>query len=133
MKLSDIEGIGPVIEAKFEKIGIKTVKGLLEKGASAKGRKEIAETTGIDSSKVLKWVNHADLYRIKGIGSEYSDLLEAAGVDSVPELATRKPDNLVKKLEEANAAKKLVRRVPTQKMVEGWVDQAKSLPKLVTH
>jgi len=133
MKLSDIEGIGPVIEAKFEKIGIKTVEGLLEKGASAKGRKEIVETTGIDSSKVLKWVNHADLYRIKGIGSEYSDLLEAAGVDSVPELATRKPDNLVKKLEEANAAKKLVRRVPTQKMVEGWVNQAKSLPKLVTH
>ncbi len=133
MKLSDIEGIGPVIEAKFEKIGIKTVEGLLEKGASAKGRKEIVETTGIDSSKVLKWVNHAELYRIKGIGSEYSDLLEAAGVDSVPELATRKPDNLVKKLEEANAAKKLVRRVPTQKMVEGWVNQAKSLPKLVTH
>ncbi|HMZ31051.1 MAG: DUF4332 domain-containing protein [Methanomicrobiales archaeon] len=133
MKLSDIEGIGPVIQAKFEKTGIKTVEGLLEKGASAKGRKEIADATGIDPSKILKWVNHADLYRIKGIGSEYSDLLEAAGVDSVPELATRKPDNLVKKLEEANAAKKLVRRVPTQKMVEGWVDQAKSLPKLVTH
>ncbi len=133
MKLSDIEGIGPVIQAKFEKTGIKTVEGLLEKGASAKGRKEIADATGIDPSKILTWVNHADLYRIKGIGSEYSDLLEAAGVDSVPELATRKPDNLVKKLEEANAAKKLVRRVPTQKMVEGWVDQAKSLPKLVTH
>ena len=133
MKLSDIEGIGPVIQAKFEKTGIKTVEGLLEKGASAKGRKEIADATGIDPSKILKWVNHADLYRIQGIGSEYSDLLEAAGVDSVPELATRKPDNLVKKLEEANAAKKLVRRVPTQKMVEGWVDQAKSLPKLVTH
>ncbi len=133
MKLSDIEGIGPVIEAKFEKTGIKTVEGLLEKGASAKGRKEIADATGIDPSKILKWVNHADLYRIKGIGSEYSDLLEAAGVDSVPELAARKPENLVKKLEETNAVKKLVRRVPTQKMVEGWVDQAKSLPKLVAH
>lgn len=133
MKLSDIEGIGPAIEEKFKKAGISTVEGLLQKGASAKGRKEIGEATGIDPARILTWVNHADLYRIKGIGSEYSDLLEAAGVDSVPELAARKPDNLVTKMEEVNAAKKLVRRTPPLSMVESWVSQAKQLPKVVTH
>lgn len=133
MKLSDIEGIGPAFEEKLKKAGMTTVENLLEKGATAKGRKEIAETTGIDASMILGWVNRADLYRIKGIGSEYSDLLEAAGVDSVPEMATRNPEHLTMKLEEINTEKDLVRRTPTLLTVEDWVAQAKKLPKVVTH
>jgi predicted flap endonuclease-1-like 5' DNA nuclease len=133
MKLSDIEGIGPAFEKKLTDAGITNVENLLEKGAAARGRKEIAETTGIDASTILEWINRADLYRIKGVGSEYSDLLEAAGVDSVPELATRNPEHLTKKLEEINSEKDLVRRTPALSMVEDWVAQAKKLPKVVSH
>lgn len=133
MKLSEIEGIGPAFEKKLKSAGIPSVENLLEKGASAKGRKQIAESTEIDATRILEWVNRADLFRIKGIGSEFSDLLEAAGVDSVPELSRRKPESLTKKLEEVNAEKKLVRRTPSLSMVENWVAQAKKLPKVVTH
>ncbi|NYT12581.1 MAG: DUF4332 domain-containing protein [Methanomassiliicoccales archaeon] len=133
MKLSEIEGIGPAFEKKLKSAGITSVENLLEKGASAKGRKQIAESTEIDATRILEWVNRADLFRIKGIGSEFSDLLEAAGVDSVPELSRRKPESLTKKLEEVNAEKKLVRRTPSLSMVENWVAQAKKLPKVVTH
>ncbi|NYT12642.1 MAG: DUF4332 domain-containing protein [Methanomassiliicoccales archaeon] len=133
MKLSDIEGIGPAFEKKLTDAGITSIEMLLDKGAAAKGRKEIAEKSGIDAPMILEWVNRADLYRIKGVGSEYSDLLEAAGVDTVPELATRNPENLTKKLEEINAEKNIVRRTPSLSMVEDWVAQAKKLPKVVTH
>lgn len=132
-KIVDIEGVGPVFADKLSKFGIRTTEALLEQGASAKGRKQIAEKTGISEAKILEWVNHADLYRIKGVGSEYSDLLEAAGVDSVPELAMRKPENLTQKMVEVNLEKKLVRKLPTLKQVAAWVEQAKALPKLVTH
>jgi predicted flap endonuclease-1-like 5' DNA nuclease len=132
-KIVDIEGIGPIYAEKLGKFGIRTTEALLEQGASAKGRKEIAEKTGIKEGLILEWVNRADLYRIKGIGSEYSDLLEASGVDSVPELAMRKPENLLEKLTEVNLAKKLVRKLPTIKQVISWVEQSKMLPKLVTH
>ena len=132
-KILDIEGIGPVFAEKLGKAGIKTTEVLLEMGGSAKGRKDLAAKTGITEDKLLEWVNRADLFRIKGIGSEYSDLLEAAGVDSVPELANRKPENLVEKLTAVNAEKKLVCKLPALSLVAGWVEQAKALPKVVTH
>lgn len=132
-KIIDIEGIGPVYAEKLTNAGVKTVEGLLETGATKKGRKELAEATGIDESRILRWVNMADLFRIKGVGEEYADLLEAAGVDTVKELATRRPDNLTAKMAEVNEAKKLVRSVPAQTMVEKWVAEAKTLEPLVTH
>lgn len=129
----DIEGIGPAFAAKLKEAGVTTVEKLLEKGATAKGREELAAATGIDEAKILKWVNHADLHRIKGVGSEYSELLEAAGVDSPVELARRVPANLTQKMTEINSAKKLVRKLPVESQVADWVAQAKKLPKIVTH
>ncbi|MDD2521234.1 MAG: DUF4332 domain-containing protein [Anaerolineaceae bacterium] len=130
-KIMDIEGIGPMYAEKFQKIGIRTVEALLKAGAQPKGRQDLADQTGISKDLILEWVNHADLYRIKGVGEEYSDLLEEAGVDTVVELATRNPENLFKKIIETNDEKKLVRRPPSQKMVEDWVSQAKELPRAV--
>ena len=132
-KLMDIEGIGEAYAQKLEKAGLTTIEGLLAKGASPKGRQEIAEQTGISANLILEWVNHADLYRIKGVGSEYSDLLEAAGVDTIPELAQRVPANLFKKLIEVNTQKQLVRRPPTEKQVASWVEQAKALPRIIVY
>lgn len=132
-RVSDIEGIGPVYEEKLRAVKINSVKKLLERGATRKGRKEIAETTGIDGKLILKWVNAADLYRVKGIGSEYSELLEKAGVDTVKELRNRRPGNLHAKMVEVNNARKLVRQVPSLSMVESWVEFAKTLEPLVTY
>ena len=133
MKIADVEGIGPAFAAKLEKAGVKTTDDLLEKGAKPKGRDELEKATGISHGKILEWVNHVDLYRLDGVGSEYSDLLEAAGVDSPVELAHRVPANLAAKLAEVNEAKKLVRRVPTEAVVAGWIAQAKSMPKVDEH
>ena len=133
MKIIDVEGIGPVFAAKLEAAGVKTTDDLLEKGAKPKGRDELEKATGISHGKILEWVNHVDLYRLDGVGSEYSDLLEAAGVDSPVELAHRVPANLAAKLAEVNEAKKLVRRVPTEAVVAGCIAQAKSMPKVVQH
>ena len=133
MKIADVEGIGPAFAAKLEKAGVKTTDDLLEKGAKPKGRDELEKAAGISHGKILEWVNHVDLYRLDGVGSEYSDLLEAAGVDSPVELAHRVPANLAAKLAEVNEAKKLVRRVPTEAVVAGWIAQAKSMPKVVEH
>lgn len=132
-KIEDVEGIGPVYAKKLTKAGVTTVAQLLKVGAGAKGREELAEKTGVDRKLILEWVNHADLYRIKGVGQEYSDLLEEAGVDTVVELATRNPENLYAKIQEVNKAKELVRRPPSAKMVADWVMQAKDLPRVVTH
>lgn len=129
----NIEGIGPVYAEKLIAANIKTTQALLKEGGDKNGRKRIAEATGIDESKILRWVNMADLFRIKGIAEEYSDLLEAAGVDTVKELGTRKPDNLHAKLVAVNAEKKMVRQLPTQKKVTNWVMQAKDLTPMVTH
>ncbi len=129
----DIEGVGPAFAAKLKEAGVGTVEKLLEKGATPQGREALAAATGIDKGKILEWVNHADLFRIKGVGSEYSDLLEAAGVDSPAELAHRVPANLMQKLIEVNAAKKLVRKMPVESQVADWIAQAKKLPKLVVH
>ena len=129
----DIEGIGPVYREKLVAYGIKTVEALLKQGASSGGRSKISDGTGIPSSLVLEWVNHADLWRIKGVSEEYSDLLEEAGVDTVVELAQRNPENLYAKIKEVNMAKKLVRRLPSARQVAGWVVQAKGLPRVVTY
>jgi predicted flap endonuclease-1-like 5' DNA nuclease len=132
-KLIKIEGIGGTYEKKLNAVGLFSVEDLLEKGASPKGRKELAAKTGISDALILKWTNRADLFRIKGIGEEYGDLLEAAGVDTVPELAQRKADNLYEKLVETNNAKKLVRKLPALSQVKNWIDQAKKLPRLMTY
>ena len=129
----DIEGVGEAFAKKLTTAGIATVEKLLSKGATPQGRKEIEEATGISHSLILQWVNHADLYRIKGVGSEYSDLLEAAGVDTVPELAQRAAENLHKKLMEINDQKKIVRQLPTATQVASWVDQAKKLPRIIVY
>ncbi|MFG1317984.1 DUF4332 domain-containing protein [Xanthobacter autotrophicus] len=129
----DIEGIGAVFADKLKSAGITTTDALLEKAKSPKGRKELAAATGIDESRILKWANMADLMRIKGVGEEYSELLEAAGVDTVKELKTRVPANLTKALADVNAQKKLVRALPTASMVEKWIAQAKDLPSVLTY
>lgn len=131
--IADIEGIGPVFAEKLAEAGVKHVETLLERGASRKGRDELAEATGISDALILKWVNRADLDRVDGIGSEYADLLEAAGVDSVPELAQRNAANLTAKLAEVNEAKSLVRQVPSESQVTKWIEHAGTLPKVVTH
>ncbi|UJX44476.1 DUF4332 domain-containing protein [Xanthobacter sp. YC-JY1] len=129
----EIEGVGAVYAEKLKTAGITTTEGLLEKAKSPKLRKELAVATGIDESRILKWANMADLMRIKGVGEEYSELLEAAGVDTVKELKTRVPANLTKAMAEANAKRKLVRALPTESMVEKWVAQAKELPPVLTY
>lgn len=133
MKLQDIEGIGDVNAGKLREVGIGSISALLKAGASPEGRKKIEDASGISGKLILEWVNLADLYRVKGIGSEYSDLLEEAGVDTVVELATRVPENLHAKMLEVNNAKKLVRQFPSMSMVKKWVAQAKELPRVVTY
>jgi predicted flap endonuclease-1-like 5' DNA nuclease len=132
-KIEDVEGIGPVYAAKLVAAGITKTEILLDKGATPQGRKAIEEQTGISHSLILEWVNHVDLYRIKGVASEYSDLLEEAGVDTVIELAHRAADNLYQKMLEVNAVKKLVRRPPTKAQVADWIEQAKKLPRVVNY
>jgi predicted flap endonuclease-1-like 5' DNA nuclease len=132
-KLIDVEGIGPVYAQKLIDAGVATAEALLEKGSTPKGRKEVAEKSGISDALILEWVNHVDLFRIKGVGSEYADLLEEAGVDTIPELAQRKAENLLHKMAEVNQTKKLVRRLPVLKQVQDWVEQAKKLPRVVNY
>jgi uncharacterized membrane protein/predicted flap endonuclease-1-like 5' DNA nuclease len=131
--LKYIEGIGDAYRQKLLEAGILNVDGLLEKGSTPQGRKEIATTTGISDKLVLRWVNMADLYRVRGIGKEYAELLEAAGVDTVPELAQRVPATLLEKMAAANAQRKMVRRLPDISQVESWVSQAKDLPRVITY
>ncbi len=132
-KLVEIEGIGETYAAKLQAADVSSLESLLEMGSTKKGRKAIEDATGISGKLILRWVNMADLFRIKGVGEEYADLLEAAGVDTVPELAQRKPDNLHAKMIEVNEAKKLVRAVPSLSSVEKWVAQAKELPRVVSY
>lgn len=131
--IKEIEGIGAAFAAKLKEAGITTTEQLLDKGAAPKGREELAASTGASAKLILEWVNHIDLERIKGIGWEYADLLEAAGVDTVPELAQRNADNLHTKLSEVNTAKALVRRLPTADQVNVWVEEAKTLPRIITY
>jgi predicted flap endonuclease-1-like 5' DNA nuclease len=131
--LSTIEGIGEKYAATLKSAGVGSVEALLENGKTPKGRKDLAATTGISEKLILEWVNHADLFRIKGISEEYSDLLEEAGVDTVVELAQRNPANLLEKMTEVNTKKNLVRRLPVLSQVESWVAQAKDLPRVITY
>lgn len=133
MKVIDIEGIGEVYAKKLEDAGIKTVEQLLEQGANPKGRDALAGKTGISGALILRWVNHADLIRIVGVAEQFAELLEASGVDSVPELAQRIPENLHAKMVEVNEAKHLVRRLPSVGEITKWVDQCKNLPRAVFH
>ena len=133
MRLDEIEGIGATYAATLASQNLQTVEDLLEQAGSAAGRRALAEKSGIDEGLLLEWVNHADLFRVAGVGSEYADLLEAVGVDTVPELAQRNAANLVAALEGANQEKELVRRVPSEAEVSRWIEQAKTLPQKVSH
>ncbi|WP_249695697.1 DUF4332 domain-containing protein [Stappia sp. WLB 29] len=131
--IDEIEGIGPAYAEKLQAVGIRTTEAYLERAKDPKGRKALAEETGIDDKRILKWANMADLMRISGVGEEYSELLEAAGVDTVKELKHRVPANLHAKMKEVNEAKKLVRQLPSESAVEKWVAQAKELPPVMTY
>ncbi len=132
-KIEDIEGIGPSNGKKLRAAGINSVGQLLKLCCDKKGRAATAKSTGISEGKLLKWTNHADLFRISGVASQYAELLEAAGVDTVKELRNRNAENLAAKMQEVNAKKKLVRRPPSEKVVSDWVAQAKKLKPTVTH
>ena len=133
--VTTIEGIGPRNAGKLEKAGIRTCEKLLQEGATRKGRTDLAKETGLDPKQILEWVNRADLMRVKGVSRQYSDLLEAAGVDTVKELRRRNPENLTKAMEAANSAKrnKLVQRTPSVKVVSKWIESANELEPVVTH
>ncbi len=132
-KLSDIEGIGPAYSDKLSEAGIRSLEKLLEICCEKKARKAIADKTSISEKLILEWVNRADLSRIKGVSTQYADLLECAGVDTIPELAQRNAENLQQKMADVNAQKKLVRQVPSVSQVESWLAQAKELPRVVHH
>ena len=128
-----VEGIGEAYAARLGKAGIYRCEQLLEAGADRRGREALARETDISSSRLLTWVNHVDLFRIRGVGEEYASLLEKAGVDSVPELAQRNPASLYARLQEVNETTAEVRRLPSTNQVADWIRQAKALPRVVTH
>lgn len=132
-KITDVEGIGPAYAEKLEAEGIKTTDDYLEKAASRAGRKALADATGISDKLILRWANQADLMRIKGVGEEFAELLEAAGVDTVKELATRNAANLTEAMAKVNEEKKLARRAPALSETEKWVVQAKEMDPIITH
>jgi predicted flap endonuclease-1-like 5' DNA nuclease len=133
-KLTEIEGVGPTYAAKLAEAGVKSQEELLAAGSTPKGRSDLEKATGISGKLVLKWINRADLARVRGIGEEYADLLELAGVDTVPALAQRNPEHLHKTLTEAAEARKnTVRRAPAASEVASWVAVAKDLPRVITY
>lgn len=132
-KLTEIEGIGDVYAQKLKEAGIETTDALLGACATPKGRKDLADSTGAGTKLIMKWANRVDLARIKGVGGEYADLLECAGIDTVPELGQRNAENLHAKITEVNAEKNLTRRLPSVDQVGAWVDQAKALPRVLTY
>jgi len=128
-----IEGIGPRYAEIFKGVGITNIEQLLEAGATSKGREELSRKTGISSKHILKWVNMCDLFRVRGVASQYAELLEAAGVDTVKELRNRNSENLVAAMSRVNASKQLVRTLPNSKRVGDWIEHARSLPPVVTY
>ena len=134
MRIDEVEGIGPTQAEKLSAAGITTTEELLSQGARPSGRDRIAESTGISGKLILEWVNHVDLMRIPGVGSEYSDLLEASGVDSPAELARRNAANLATTFQEVDAARpNMVRRVPSEETISQWIEAARKLDKIVEH
>ena len=131
--IETVEGIGAKYGKRMRAVGIRSTGGLLKAGGTAKGRKELAAKTGFSAHQILEWTNRCDLMRVRGVGEEYSDLLEASGVDTVKELRTRNAENLLKKMGEVNASKKLVRRPPVLSMVKRWIAHAKELPPAVSY
>ncbi len=131
--ISDIEGIQPEVASKLKSVGIRTTAKLLEAAKNPKGRKALAERTGIDEKRILCWANMADRMRVKGIGEDYAELLQAAGVDTVKELKYRNPCNLAKAMAAANSKRKLVRLLPSEKAVLRWIEHAKKLPLKITY
>lgn len=132
-KIIDLEGIGPVYAEKLVAAGVITADDLLERCAAPKGRKDLAEATGITEKLILKWTNYADMFRIHGIGPQFAELLEAAGVDTVKELSHRVPANLAAKVAEVNEEKKLVHRVPVEAELQKMIEEAKTLPGVLTY
>ena len=131
--IEEIEGIGPAYGAALRDAGIKTVDNFLDAACDKKGRAELAEKTKITEAHLLKCVNMADLFRIKGVASQYAELLEGAGVDTVKELKHRNAENLAAKIEEVNADRNLVRQTPSVEVISSWITQAKELPAKITH
>lgn len=132
-KIEEIEGLGAAYAQKLEAVGVKTTDNLLERAATKKGRAALAEESGIPEKLILKWTNHADLFRIKGVAGQFAELLEAAGVDTVKELAHRVPANLHAKLVETNEARNLCNRVPAESEVARMIEQAKTPPPVMTY
>ncbi|MCC8071349.1 MAG: DUF4332 domain-containing protein [Bacteroidales bacterium] len=132
-KIEEIEGIGPAYAEKLKAEKIDTVEDLLDRCASRSGREKVAEATGISPKLLLKWTNHADLFRIKGVAGQFAELLETAGVDTIKELRHRVPANLHAKLVETNEARNLCNRVPSEKEIADMVEQAKELEPRVTY
>lgn len=132
-KIEEIEGIGPAYGEKLKAAGIADTDALLARCGGRQGRADVAKETGLDESRLLKWANLADLMRISGVGEEYSELLEAAGVDTVKELQYRNAENLAARMAEVNAAKKLTRVVPAASQIAQWIEQAKGLTPLISH
>lgn len=133
MNIEKIEGVGPKTGEALRKAGIKTVDDLLDAGTTRKSRKALSSKTGIAEARILKCVNMADLFRINGVASQYAELLECAGVDTVKELQHRNAENLATTMAKVNEAKNLVRRPPSSKVVSDWIAQAKKLPGRVTY
>ena len=133
MKIDEIEGVGPTYAAKLRGIGIESTSVLLERGASPDGRQEISETAKIPARRLLGWINMADLFRVDGVGPEFAELLVAAGVDTVKELATRNPDNLAASCAEVNEERRLARRSPSAVVVARWIAEARDLPQIIRH
>jgi len=131
--ITDIEGIGEAYAVKLRESGVRTTEALLEKGGTPKGRQELAKATGLSAKVILGWVNRADLYRISGIGAQYSDLLEAAGVDTVMELASRKPEALLEAMSVVNQKKNLVNQMPGLNRVMEWIKSARSLKRAIEY
>lgn len=132
-KIQDVEGIGPATAEKLQAADVTDTDGLLAAAKTPAQRKALAERSGLAEKQVLRFANMVDLYRVSGIGSEFADLLEAAGVDTVPELAQRNAANLAKAMADVNSAKKLTRRVPTEAEVAKWVAEAKTLPRMLEY
>lgn len=133
MNIKAIEGVGDHYASKLQAAGVRTTQGLLKRCATRKDRTQFAAQTGISEDKILEWVNRSDLMRVRGVGEEYSDLLEVAGVDTVKELRNRNPQNLHQAVLEANAIKRVVRRPPALSEIERWVAHAKTLPPIITY
>ena len=132
-KVEKIEGVGPKYAAMLLKAGVTNTKQLLDKAGTRKARKELATACGVEETLILKWANMCDLMRIKGVGEEFSELLEVAGVDTVKELAKRRPDNLRLAMIDANTKRKLVRQLPSVAQLESWVKQAKEMPPMMSY